>query len=385
MAAELLNACREFIPGFIKIGSQVVEKSEEVTIIISNLFRVPIYVSLSRCNDGRRVKIQNNGSKPFKFLKNLIYTTNCTCTISYNRKKLQFSVYGDEIPKSHLYFYEIEKVKENENKYRTCCIRTIGDKRTEILLPSWTNDDEAAVENLPEIHLATDNCPNIHLLAGTGQDVALKNELNNVNVNELVNCENDNEEVVSSVSALHFAACNGHASCVRPLLVHGAEIDQKDGNLWTPLHYASFNGHGDVVQLLERGPDIIILIRTSIAKRSMTLFIHSIKVVVGLLKRGADIDAADEDGCTPLHHAFSNGHAKVIELLLQNGANINAVNKVNCTPLDYDFFNEYDKVVELFGKNNQGGLMSLNTIFWGALLILAYFLITTFPSSPIYK
>ena len=57
------------------------------------------------------------------------------------------------------------------------------------------------------------------------------------------------------------------------------------------------------------------------------------KVVNLLLDRGADIDARDANGCTPLHDAASSERAKVVNLLLDRGADIDARDANGCTPL----------------------------------------------------
>jgi len=48
------------------------------------------------------------------------------------------------------------------------------------------------------------------------------------------------------------------------------------------------------------------------------------KVVKLLIAKGADLEAKDKDGSTPLHIAAQCGHRKVVELLLQKGADIEA-------------------------------------------------------------
>ena len=43
-----------------------------------------------------------------------------------------------------------------------------------------------------------------------------------------------------------------------------------------------------------------------------------------LVELGADKEAKDADGCTPLHHAAANGHVEVIKLLAEMGAQVDA-------------------------------------------------------------
>ena len=53
------------------------------------------------------------------------------------------------------------------------------------------------------------------------------------------------------------------------------------------------------------------------------------------LKSGADVNEADEDGCTALMHAARFGHSDCLTLLLTEGATANALDKKGVDALYY--------------------------------------------------
>ena len=64
----------------------------------------------------------------------------------------------------------------------------------------------------------------------------------------------------------------------------------------------------------------------SIKKKKKTLSsalvsTFQLKVVSVLLGAGADVNAVDVDGLSPLHEACNNGDLTMVSLLLQSGAN----------------------------------------------------------------
>ncbi|EDQ84722.1 uncharacterized protein MONBRDRAFT_39174 [Monosiga brevicollis MX1] len=89
---------------------------------------------------------------------------------------------------------------------------------------------------------------------------------------------------------------------------------------YTPLHWACYWGHDNVVEML--------------------------------LKHGADAKAKNDSGWTPLHLACAYGHVKVVEMLLKHGADANAKNKGGRTPLECGRHNGHgDKLEPVFAAH----------------------------------
>ena len=66
-----------------------------------------------------------------------------------------------------------------------------------------------------------------------------------------------------------------------------------------------------------------------------------------LLDRGADIDARDGSGATPLYNAASWGRREVVELLLARGADAGLRTKAGATALDGAIANGFEDIAGL--------------------------------------
>jgi len=117
------------------------------------------------------------------------------------------------------------------------------------------------------------------------------------------------------------------------LLDAGAEIDARDETGLTPLHIISGTGRGRVTVMEVGGLQ-------GEARRAFKQRIQSAytarheELVTFLVAKGADLDARDDVGQTPLHLAASWGHADDVELLVNLGAPLDVKDHVGDTPLD---------------------------------------------------
>lgn len=121
-------------------------------------------------------------------------------------------------------------------------------------------------------------------------------------------------------SPLHEAVGEEDVDRVRSLLAHGADANRgyRKGN--GPI-YISAHGPLDIVQLLvEHGADAsgTVSHNTSVLQRAASSpHADRLSVVQYLLAQGADVNAADEDGMTPLHEAARAGCLDVVRYLVE--------------------------------------------------------------------
>jgi ankyrin repeat protein len=120
---------------------------------------------------------------------------------------------------------------------------------------------------------------------------------------------------------LHWASNKGHVQVFKELVEHGADVDAKDNEESTPLHCACANGRVAVVNELLSPTD---------SNGETTIILGKRKS-----RGGADVDAKDRNGDSPLHCASWNGHVLVVKALLSGGADICAVNNSGRLPVHY--------------------------------------------------
>jgi len=141
-------------------------------------------------------------------------------------------------------------------------------------------------------------------------------------------------------TAVHWAACNGHAQMVELLAEHNASLDAADHDKRTALHWAAAAGFEDVVRIL--------------------------------LMRGANVSAEDKSGNSPLHYASWEGRVDMATMLIDAGADVNATNAEELTALHWAAVRGRTEVAGLLLANGidawaESGVDSMDAIRMGEL------------------
>ena len=146
------------------------------------------------------------------------------------------------------------------------------------------------------------------------------------------------ETVLHKIIARHD---EGAIGAVKFLLEHGADVNAKRDDLWTPLHLAFNVGKLEAARiLLEHHADVNARNDDGQAPLHMLSRFEPRKdedggpdVARRLLELGANVNEKDKDDATPLHLASHYKRLEIVQVLLDHGANIDIVNGQGKTPL----------------------------------------------------
>ena len=141
---------------------------------------------------------------------------------------------------------------------------------------------------------------------------------------------------IYTLSALQWAAQNGHAFLAKKAILGGAEIEK----LWpeypfgTPLHMAAYYGHPAVTSILiEHGANVAAIDLNQQTPLHLAAKSGHSTVTSILIGHGAKTTDIDENQWTPLHLAAKSGHTAVVSTLVEQGANTAAIDLNQQTPL----------------------------------------------------
>ena len=211
----------------------------------------------------------------------------------------------------------------------------------------------------------------VKLLAASGADVNARSKVNNWDRGTTAEGTGLGAKYlpVGGLTALLFAARQGHADCARALVEAGADKDLQDPDGISPMVTAIVNAHYDVAEYLaERGADVNLADQfgrtalwaavdmhtlphstrpdtpesetVSSTDLLKTILAHDAEVNVQLVTHPPYRSMGDRGsdniltiGATPLLRAAKAGDTLAIRMLLDKGADPNLANKPGVTPL----------------------------------------------------
>lgn len=161
------------------------------------------------------------------------------------------------------------------------------------------------------------------------------------------------------ITPLLWAVDHGRVGMVRLLIAHGADVNARDTSMRTPLHWAAAMMHESVVGrlrgfppdkltvlwkgddgenvVLYKGDHGVTVFRGDFPKTEEDLGLEpdcELKIMRVLLANGADPNAQDSRGFTPLHYAAGCPSClDRLRLLLANGADPNIADNDGRKPL----------------------------------------------------
>jgi len=150
---------------------------------------------------------------------------------------------------------------------------------------------------------------------------------------------------------LHFACDGGHADLAGLLLERGAELQARDVDGDTPLHWAAFAGKigpaklllvaretGNAAMakaLLEQGAEI-----DAVGPAGEKLLVYATERKLDrmfslLTEKGVNLDIRDRNGDSLLHAAAEGGSPEIARILIEKRKPLNETDRYGWTPLHY--------------------------------------------------
>ena len=149
------------------------------------------------------------------------------------------------------------------------------------------------------------------------------------------------------------AALEGrHFELAQVLHRNGSSVDPQGRSGISTLHSAAYYGDLEMVQvLLDYGADVNAKESTGCTPLNFALENHSKdldpRIVPFLLECGTDPNLQADNGFTPLHRASDSGRIEIVRVLVDHGASVEVQDKQGRTPVDIASGEQRDEIIKL--------------------------------------
>lgn len=186
---------------------------------------------------------------------------------------------------------------------------------------------------------------------------------------------------------LHSLCCYGDYETIRGseystwryepyewLITRTKDLDTPDNDGITPLHLAAMNSEPLVQRLLLAGADPVRATQEGLTPLHLAARARQSNIVglliAGLRKSFDDIgpylNAKDQDGRSPLHHACRSGRHETVILLLEAGAGLDSCDRQGLTPMEACV--EFEEEQELWSDYYKPDLSDCGSLDWAITL-----------------
>lgn len=148
---------------------------------------------------------------------------------------------------------------------------------------------------------------------------------------------------------LHDAVGTGDAAAIRQILADGADLDAAGPSGEPALVSAALRGKTDIVRLLvDAGADPSVRTDRGMTALHAAAFAGHREIAAILLAGDAPLDDnANRFGITPLHAASEENKPELVELFLQAGADVEATERNGYSPITRAGWREHWDIVRM--------------------------------------